>query len=82
MHVDNPCGAIAAVRRPRAAAHLVTRRRNWGYDSRGAVSIWVALDDATESNGCETLLPLITSFSQVTLFPLHFCISLKPCCWL
>lgn len=25
---------------------------NWGYSSHGATSIWVALDDATEANGC------------------------------
>ena len=62
MHVDNPCGAIAASLSAVHAAHLVTRaRRNWGYDSRGAVSIWVALDDATESNGCETLHLFLSS---------------------
>ncbi len=63
----------ALVKRPYAnptAFHLDVPY--WSFSSRNAVSIWVALDDATEQNGCLYFFPgshLETTYDNVGIGP-------------
>lgn len=61
----------ALIKRPWAnptAWHLDTPF--WSFSDRRAISIWIALDDATLENGCLFFLPgshRVTSFDRITI---------------